>query len=68
MPVMKTAKQETLDLVATLPDDVPMETILYRLHLKAKVERGAQQLDRGEVIPHDRVMEDLERWLTSIGQ
>ncbi|MDE3096101.1 MAG: hypothetical protein KGK07_08880 [Chloroflexota bacterium] len=65
---MKTAKQETLDLVEQLPDDVPMETILYRLHLKAKVERGRRQLDAGEVIPQGQVMEDLERWLKSIGQ
>lgn len=65
---MKTAKQETLDLVGQLPDDVPMETILYRLHLKAKVERGRRQLDAGEILPHGQVMEDLERWLRSIGQ
>jgi predicted transcriptional regulator len=65
---MKTAKQETLDLVEKLPDDVPMETILYRLHLKAKVERGLRQLDAGETVPHQQVVEDLERWLTSIGQ
>lgn len=65
---MKTDKQETLDLIEQLPDDVAIETILYRLHLKAKVERGRRQLDAGEVIPHEQVMEDLERWLTSIGQ
>jgi predicted transcriptional regulator len=64
---MKTAKQEAQELLDALPDDVSTETILCRLHLHAKVSRGLAQIDRGEVIPHEQVIEDdLDRWLESI--
>ena len=53
-------------LLDALPDDVSTDTILYRLHVRAKVARGLAQIDRGEVIPHDQVMEDLDRWLFKV--
>ena len=65
---MKSAKRETLAYIETLPEDISVETILYRLHVRAKVERGLAEIERGETIPHEQVMEDLERWLASIGQ
>ena len=64
---MKTAKQEVLDLLDTLPGDVPMETLLERIRFKAKIMRSLEQADRGDVVPHAEVMEDLNRWLESLG-
>ena len=64
---MKTAKQEVLDLLETLPGDVSMETLLERIRFKAKILRSLDQADRGEVVPHEEVMEDLNRWLESLG-
>ena len=37
---MKTAKQEALELITVLPDDVPMETLVEELLFKASVLRG----------------------------
>ena len=65
---MTTAKQETLELVRTLPDDVPMETILEQLLLQAKLKESIDQADRGELIPHEQVLEDLARWRQSLGR
>ena len=64
---MKTAKQEVLDLLETLPADLPMETLLERIRFKAKILRSLEQADRGEVVPHEEIMEDLNRWLESLG-
>jgi hypothetical protein len=64
---MKTAKQEVLDLLETLPADLPMETLLERIRFKAKILRSLEQADRGEVAPHEEIMEDLNRWLESLG-
>ena len=64
---MKTAKQEVLDLLDTLPGDVSMETLLERIRFKAKILRSLKQADRGDVVPHEEVMEDLNRWLESLG-
>ncbi len=64
---MKTAKQEVLDLLETLPGDVSMDTLLEQIRFKAKILRSLEQADRGEVVPHEEVMEDLNRWLESLG-
>jgi hypothetical protein len=64
---MKTAKQEVLDLLETLPADLPMETLLERIRFKAKILCSLEQVDRGEVVPHEEVMDDLNRWLKSLG-
>ncbi len=65
---MSTAKQELLELLDALPDDVPMETALERLRFKAKIHHSMAQADRGEGVPHEQVMEDLRRWATSLGR
>lgn len=64
---MKTAKQEVLDLLDTLPSDVPMDTLIERIRFKAKIMRSLEQADRRDVVPHEVVMEDLNRWLESLG-
>ncbi len=65
---MSTAKEEAFQLLERLPDDVSLETILYRLLVKAKIERGLAEIEAGQTVPHEQVMEDLEQWLRSIGQ
>lgn len=63
---MKSAKQQALDLVRQLPDDA--DAILYHLYVQAKIRRGMEELTRGETFSHQEVMENLERWLSSIGR
>ncbi len=65
---MRTAKEETLELVEALPDDISREMILERLLLEAKLRESIEQADRGEVVPHEVVVEDLKRWLQSVGR
>ena len=64
---MKTANQEVLNLLDTLSGDVSMEALLGRIRFKAKILRSPDQADRGDVVPHEEVMEDLNRWLESLG-
>ena len=66
-PVMKTAKQEVLDLLDTLPDDVSLDTLLERIRFKAKILHSMAQADRGEGVPHEQVVEQLDQWLQSLG-
>ena len=65
---MKSAKQETLEVLEQLPDDAPLDEIAWRLHLRAKVLHSRDQAERGELIPNDEVMEDLRRWQQSSGR
>ena len=48
-----TAKEEILRLLEALPDDVTFEDVLERLIVLYDVQQGLEQLDRGEVIPHE---------------
>ena len=60
---MKTAKQEALDLIKILPDDVPMETLVEELLFKASVMRGQEQADRGELLSSEEVRQRGAKWL-----
>ncbi len=65
---MKTAKEEALDLLERLPDDVSMDTLLAQLHFKASVLRGLAEASRGEGISHEEAKERLAKWLESSGR
>jgi hypothetical protein len=65
---MKTAKQEAIELLDSLPDDVPMETIMEGLHFKARVLHAVGQIDRGEGISHEDAKQRLSKWLESSGR
>jgi predicted transcriptional regulator len=65
---MKTAKEELHQLIDDLPDDVSLESALYDLQFKAKVLRGIEQVERGEVVGQDEARKRLARWLESPGR
>jgi len=53
------AKQRALEAVRALPDDATLEDVMERLYFLAKVERGLEQADAGETIPHEEVKKRL---------
>ena len=58
-----TTKEKVIQAVQTLPDDASIEDAMARLLLLAKVERGLQQADAGELIDHSDVKERMAKWL-----
>ncbi len=66
-PVMKTAKDEILSVLEMVPDDAPLEEIIERIELKARLLHSVAQAERGELIPHEQVMKELDQWLQSLG-
>jgi predicted transcriptional regulator len=58
-----TTKEKVIDLVEDLPDDASIEDAMERLLFLAKVERGIQQADAGQTIPHSQVRERMAKWL-----
>ncbi|HEY8171802.1 MAG TPA: hypothetical protein VIH21_01845 [Dehalococcoidia bacterium] len=65
---MKTAKQEALELVEQLPDDVSMDTVIIEMQNQASIRRGFDELRRGEGISHDEVKKRLKAWRESFGR
>jgi predicted transcriptional regulator len=60
-----TQKKLVLDAINELPDEASLEEIAERVDFLAAVQRGLDQLDRGESIPHEEIKRQLAAWLTS---
>jgi hypothetical protein len=63
---MKTAKEEALDLIDRLPDDVAMETIMEGLRFKAQVLHSLEQIEQGEGVDHEEAKRRLAKWLVGV--
>lgn len=60
-----TEKEIVLETIRALPDDCSLEEIAERVEFMAAVQKGLDQLDRGEGIPHDEVKRQLASWFTN---
>jgi len=56
------AKQEAIETIEGLPDNVPLDEIVYRLYVLNKIHQGLQDLDAGRVIPSDELAREIEQW------
>jgi predicted transcriptional regulator len=57
-------KQLVLDAISSLPEDCTYADMVEKLRFLAGIQEGFDQLDRGEGIPHEKVMEQLDSWLS----
>jgi predicted transcriptional regulator len=60
-----TQKELVLDAIGELPAEASLDDIAARVEFLAAVQKGLDQLDRGEGIPHAEVKRQLATWLTS---
>jgi predicted transcriptional regulator len=61
--LLVTAKQKVMKAVRDLPDDASIEDAMQQLLFLAKIDRGLQQADAGQTIPHAQVKEKMAKWL-----
>lgn len=54
-----------LDLVQKLPEDTTLEQIYRELSFVAGLREAEQQADRGQLIDHERIREELQTWTSS---
>ena len=55
-----------LHLVRKLPEDTTREQIYRELSFVAGLREAEQQADRGQLIDHERIREELETWTSSL--
>lgn len=60
-----TEKEIVLETIRALPDDCSLQEIVERIEFMAAVQKGLDQLDSGEGVPHEQVKKQLASWLTS---
>ena len=58
-----TQKELVLDAIGELPDDVSLDEIAGRVDFLAAIQKGFDQLDRGEGISHEQLKRQLASWL-----
>lgn len=61
---MAEIKQQVIQIIQSLPDDVTLDDILAELYFKLQVDAGLKELDEGEGIPHEEVEKRMSKWLT----
>jgi hypothetical protein len=57
-------KEQVIDLVRNLPDEVTADDIMRELYFKIQVDKGLKELDEEKGIPHEEVERRLSRWLS----
>ncbi len=61
---MAEIKQQVIQIIQSLPDDVTLDDIMAELYFKLQVDAGLKELDEDEGIPHEEVEKRISKWLT----
>ena len=56
-------KEDILQLLEKLPDDVSYEDIQYHIYVQQAVEHGIEAADRNEVISQEEAERRMAKWL-----
>lgn len=56
-------KEELLQLLETLPDDVSCEDIQYYIYVQRAVQRGMDAADQGRAVSQEEVERRTAKWL-----
>lgn len=59
---MTMPKQQVLDLVNDLPDQVDIDEVIYRLYLRQKLELSEQDVREGRLHSHAEVVKESSQW------
>lgn len=57
-----TAKQEAIEAIEQLPDNVPLDEIVYRLYVLNKVRQGMQDVEAGRGLSSEELAREIEQW------
>ena len=66
--VMKSEKDEILDFIQGLPDDVTTVDVLEELYFKQQVEKGMTDIVEGRVVSHEDLKRRIAKWRESAGR
>jgi len=58
-------KNLVLELVRKLPEDSTLQHISKEIAFLASIRAAEEQADRGDLIDHERLREELQTWISS---
>lgn len=59
-------KQDLIQRIQSLPEDAPFDQLaaeIEKFRFKMRVDRGLQQAERGETVPHEEIEKMIDGWL-----
>ncbi len=59
---MQPVKQEALNTIRQLPEDVDMDEIMYRLYVVDKIRKGQQAVEDNQTISHEEMKKEIDKW------
>ncbi len=60
---MATEKENIINMIKNLSDDVSMEDIIEAIYVRKKIEKGLKDSEEGRVYTHEEAKELLKKWL-----
>ncbi len=58
------SKDKVLNFIKSLPDDLTVEEITYRLYVNERIIKAQQQIKVGNFLTHEDAKERMKKWLT----
>jgi predicted transcriptional regulator len=58
------AKEAALEIIQTMPESSTLDDIAHRIEFLAAIQKGLDQIERNEVVPHEQVKKELASWLS----
>ena len=55
-------KQEVLDIIDRLPEQIDPEQLMTELYVKAKLDRAEAAVAKGEVVRQEEVVQRSRQW------
>lgn len=59
-------KQDLIRRIQELPEDTPLDRLeaeVEKIRFRLRIERGLQQAERGETVPHEEIEKMIDEWL-----
>ncbi|WP_163969644.1 hypothetical protein [Oceanobacillus halotolerans] len=56
-------KDEIKKLIDHLPNDCSIEDIQYTLYVRSKIEKGLDDLEKGNIVSHKEMEKRMDKWL-----
>ena len=60
---MATEKENVIEMIKNLPDDISMEDIVEAIYVRKKIEKGLKDSEEGNLYTHEEAKELLKKWL-----
>jgi len=57
------SKKNFLKGIEKLPEEISVDQLFDRILLQQKIEQGLKDVEEGNMISHDEVKKEVEKWL-----